>query len=189
MMTRRARLLASKLLRQRMPFQFNMDLREKLNEHRRQNFLCDVNLIVEQRKFPAHKFVLAATSEYFSNMFVDEAPPLPPMHSTENDEQKENGKILQPKEDDENELVVDASSKNGHKAESNEMQSDDKVGNSANGTFGKSEKIIADVELEGAKANGFEAILKFLYTARFAFLLIRMQIGSFRRLISTNKLS
>ena len=52
-----------------------MDLREKLNEHRRKNFLCDVNLIVEKSSFPAHKFVLAATAEYFSKMFVDEVIP------------------------------------------------------------------------------------------------------------------
>ncbi|XP_062980871.1 zinc finger and BTB domain-containing protein 24 isoform X2 [Elgaria multicarinata webbii] len=41
-------------------------------EQRRKGFLCDITLIVEDVHFRAHKALLAASSEYFSMMFVDE---------------------------------------------------------------------------------------------------------------------
>ncbi|XP_053237626.1 zinc finger and BTB domain-containing protein 24 [Podarcis raffonei] len=41
-------------------------------EQRRKDFLCDITLIVENVHFRAHKALLAASSEYFSMMFVDE---------------------------------------------------------------------------------------------------------------------
>lgn len=41
-------------------------------EQRKNNFLCDITLIVENVQFRAHKALLAACSEYFSMMFVDE---------------------------------------------------------------------------------------------------------------------
>ncbi|XP_066469417.1 zinc finger and BTB domain-containing protein 24 isoform X2 [Tiliqua scincoides] len=41
-------------------------------EQRKKNFLCDITLIVENVQFRAHKALLAASSEYFSMMFVDE---------------------------------------------------------------------------------------------------------------------
>ncbi|NXC44708.1 ZBT24 protein, partial [Penelope pileata] len=43
-----------------------------LEEQRRKDFLCDITLIVENVHFRAHKALLAASSEYFSMMFVDE---------------------------------------------------------------------------------------------------------------------
>ncbi|KAH0622207.1 hypothetical protein JD844_024315 [Phrynosoma platyrhinos] len=42
-------------------------------EQRRKDFLCDITLIVENVQFRAHKALLAASSEYFSMMFGDEA--------------------------------------------------------------------------------------------------------------------
>ncbi|XP_044282636.1 zinc finger and BTB domain-containing protein 24 isoform X2 [Varanus komodoensis] len=41
-------------------------------DQRRKDFLCDITLIVEDVHFRAHKALLAASSEYFSMMFVDE---------------------------------------------------------------------------------------------------------------------
>ncbi|XP_021245484.1 zinc finger and BTB domain-containing protein 24 isoform X3 [Numida meleagris] len=41
-------------------------------EQRKKDFLCDITLIVEDVQFRAHKALLAASSEYFSMMFVDE---------------------------------------------------------------------------------------------------------------------
>ncbi|NXX83614.1 ZBT24 protein, partial [Urocolius indicus] len=41
-------------------------------EQRKKDFLCDITLIVENVQFRAHKALLAASSEYFSMMFVDE---------------------------------------------------------------------------------------------------------------------
>ncbi|XP_054850353.1 zinc finger and BTB domain-containing protein 24 isoform X2 [Eublepharis macularius] len=41
-------------------------------DQRRKDFLCDITLIVENVHFRAHKALLAASSEYFSMMFVDE---------------------------------------------------------------------------------------------------------------------
>lgn len=41
-------------------------------EQRRKGFLCDITLIVENVQFRAHKALLAASSEYFSMMFVDD---------------------------------------------------------------------------------------------------------------------
>ncbi|XP_019355459.1 zinc finger and BTB domain-containing protein 24 isoform X2 [Alligator mississippiensis] len=41
-------------------------------EQRKKDFLCDITLIVENVHFRAHKALLAASSEYFSMMFVDE---------------------------------------------------------------------------------------------------------------------
>ncbi|XP_051469073.1 zinc finger and BTB domain-containing protein 24 isoform X1 [Apus apus] len=43
-----------------------------LEEQRRKDFLCDITLIVEDVQFRAHKALLAASSEYFSMMFVEE---------------------------------------------------------------------------------------------------------------------
>ncbi|XP_009932569.2 zinc finger and BTB domain-containing protein 24 isoform X1 [Opisthocomus hoazin] len=41
-------------------------------DQRKKDFLCDITLIVENVQFRAHKALLAASSEYFSMMFVDE---------------------------------------------------------------------------------------------------------------------
>uniref|UniRef100_K7FQS9 Zinc finger and BTB domain containing 24 n=1 Tax=Pelodiscus sinensis TaxID=13735 RepID=K7FQS9_PELSI len=41
-------------------------------EQRKKNYLCDITLIVEDVHFRAHKALLAASSEYFSMMFVEE---------------------------------------------------------------------------------------------------------------------
>ncbi|XP_029818712.1 zinc finger and BTB domain-containing protein 24 isoform X1 [Manacus vitellinus] len=41
-------------------------------EQRKKGFLCDITLIVENVQFRAHKALLAASSEYFSMMFVNE---------------------------------------------------------------------------------------------------------------------
>lgn len=41
-------------------------------EQRKNDFLCDITLIVENVQFRAHKALLAASSEYFSMMFVNE---------------------------------------------------------------------------------------------------------------------
>ncbi|KAM8953016.1 zinc finger and BTB domain-containing protein 24 [Pelodytes ibericus] len=43
-----------------------------LAEQRKNNFLCDITLIVDNVQFRAHKALLAASSEYFSMMFADE---------------------------------------------------------------------------------------------------------------------
>ncbi|NWW70188.1 ZBT24 protein, partial [Climacteris rufus] len=43
-----------------------------LEEQRKKDFLCDITLIVEDVQFRAHKALLAASSEYFSMMFVNE---------------------------------------------------------------------------------------------------------------------
>ncbi|XP_039207119.1 zinc finger and BTB domain-containing protein 24 isoform X2 [Crotalus tigris] len=44
----------------------------KFEEQRKKDFLCDITLIVENVHFRAHKALLAASSEYFSMMFVEE---------------------------------------------------------------------------------------------------------------------
>ncbi|KAM4693633.1 zinc finger and BTB domain-containing protein 24 [Discoglossus pictus] len=44
----------------------------RLEDQRKNNFLCDITMIVENDKFRAHKAVLAASSEYFSAMFAAE---------------------------------------------------------------------------------------------------------------------
>ncbi|XP_009894736.2 zinc finger and BTB domain-containing protein 24 [Dryobates pubescens] len=41
-------------------------------EQRKKDFLCDITLIVENVQFRAHKALLAASSEYFSMMFLDD---------------------------------------------------------------------------------------------------------------------
>ncbi|NXF03413.1 ZBT24 protein, partial [Smithornis capensis] len=41
-------------------------------QQRKKDFLCDITLIVENVQFRAHKALLAASSEYFSMMFVNE---------------------------------------------------------------------------------------------------------------------
>lgn len=41
-------------------------------DQRKKDFLCDITIIVENVHFRAHKALLAASSEYFSMMFVDE---------------------------------------------------------------------------------------------------------------------
>ena len=41
-----------------------------LNELRNQELLCDVHLVAEGAKFPAHRVVLAAASPYFQAMFT-----------------------------------------------------------------------------------------------------------------------
>ena len=41
-----------------------------MNNLRKVNKLCDVNLKVENKLFPAHRIVLAACSDYFCAMFT-----------------------------------------------------------------------------------------------------------------------
>ena len=53
-----------------------LDLRAKLDLHRKEKFLCDVNLCVNGGSFPAHKFVLAASCDYFNNLFLASAKPI-----------------------------------------------------------------------------------------------------------------
>lgn len=45
----------------------------KFNKLRKSDLLCDVTFVVEDVRFKAHKALLAASSEYFSVMFTDEA--------------------------------------------------------------------------------------------------------------------
>lgn len=45
----------------------------RFEDQRRKGFLCDITLIVENVHFRAHKALLAASSEYFSVMFAEEA--------------------------------------------------------------------------------------------------------------------
>ncbi|XP_039603841.1 zinc finger and BTB domain-containing protein 24 [Polypterus senegalus] len=44
----------------------------KFEEHRKNEFLCDITLIVEETTYKAHKALLAASSEYFSAMVGSE---------------------------------------------------------------------------------------------------------------------
>ena len=46
-----------------------MEYFQILNHYRQQNKLCDVILKVENKRFLAHRIVLAATIPYFSLMF------------------------------------------------------------------------------------------------------------------------
>ncbi|OXB71131.1 UNVERIFIED_CONTAM: hypothetical protein H355_008318 [Colinus virginianus] len=50
----------------------NHTILANFEEQRKKDFLCDITLIVENVHFRAHKALLAASSEYFSMMFVDE---------------------------------------------------------------------------------------------------------------------
>lgn len=43
-----------------------------MNTLRKTNTLCDVVLTVQGQKFPAHRIVLAACSDYFCAMFTNE---------------------------------------------------------------------------------------------------------------------
>ena len=45
---------------------------ETMNNLRKCNTLCDVTLNVEGHKFPVHRIVLAARSDYFCAMFTNE---------------------------------------------------------------------------------------------------------------------
>ncbi|XP_078482453.1 kelch-like protein 32 [Ciona intestinalis] len=47
-------------------FDFIMDMLVKQRSNRR---YCDVTLVAEGQKFPAHRAVLAASSKYFDTMF------------------------------------------------------------------------------------------------------------------------
>ncbi|XP_036396322.1 zinc finger and BTB domain-containing protein 11 [Megalops cyprinoides] len=44
---------------------------DKLNQQRLQNQFCDITLLIEGEAFRAHKSVLAACSDYFSQLFVE----------------------------------------------------------------------------------------------------------------------
>ncbi|KAJ8256212.1 hypothetical protein COCON_G00200760 [Conger conger] len=44
---------------------------DKLNQQRLQNQFCDITLLIEGEEFRAHKSVLAACSEYFSQLFIE----------------------------------------------------------------------------------------------------------------------
>lgn len=45
-----------------------------MNNLRKMDKLCDVTLRVDGMSFPAHRIVLAACSDYFSAMFINEVP-------------------------------------------------------------------------------------------------------------------
>ncbi len=49
---------------------YTNDLASHLNQLRKAETLCDVTIIINQRRFPAHKTVLCAASSYFSAMFT-----------------------------------------------------------------------------------------------------------------------
>ena len=49
---------------------YTKELASHLNQLRHENTLCDVTIIIGQRRFQAHKVVLCATSSYFSAMFT-----------------------------------------------------------------------------------------------------------------------
>ena len=51
---------------------FKEQILHKLNELRKENFLCDTTVRVEGQDFPAHKNVLSATSDYFKAFFASE---------------------------------------------------------------------------------------------------------------------
>ncbi|XP_064166285.1 zinc finger and BTB domain-containing protein 11 isoform X1 [Anguilla rostrata] len=44
---------------------------DKLNQQRLQNQFCDITLLIEGEEFRAHKSVLAACSDYFSQLFIE----------------------------------------------------------------------------------------------------------------------
>ncbi|XP_076814560.1 kelch-like protein 28 isoform X1 [Clavelina lepadiformis] len=48
---------------------FSVDLVQGLNKQRLDDRYCDITLIVADNKFPAHRSVLSASSEYFDTMF------------------------------------------------------------------------------------------------------------------------
>ena len=43
-----------------------------MDEFRRQGILSDIILVVDNEEFPAHKSVLAASSEYFLSLFTSD---------------------------------------------------------------------------------------------------------------------
>ena len=49
---------------------FVVDLMPRIQQMQESEELCDIILSVEGRKFNAHKLMLAASSEYFSSMFL-----------------------------------------------------------------------------------------------------------------------
>ena len=46
------------------------DFGKSLNEQRSDGELCDVTLVAANERFPAHKCVLSAASQYFRSMFA-----------------------------------------------------------------------------------------------------------------------
>ena len=50
--------------------EYTKDLASHLNQMRHENTLCDVTIVVDRRRFHAHKVVLCAASSYFSAMFT-----------------------------------------------------------------------------------------------------------------------
>lgn len=48
------------------------DLYRRMDEFRRQGILSDIILVVDNEEFPAHKSVLAASSEYFLSLFTSD---------------------------------------------------------------------------------------------------------------------
>ena len=129
-----------------------MDLRDKLNDHRKRNFLCDVDLIVECTKFSAHKFVLAATCNQFNHIFM-----------------VGDGEI--PAEVDSDSFSKQKDSTENGNANGNELEDDDDDDYeppSFSYTVTKNENSLTQVELPEAKANGFETILNYLYTSQFS---------------------
>lgn len=52
--------------------QHSQHVLEQLNQQRQQGLLCDCTFVVDGVDFKAHKAVLAACSEYFKMLFVDQ---------------------------------------------------------------------------------------------------------------------
>ena len=61
-----------------------------MNQLRKLNALCDVELVVDYERFPAHRVLLASCSDYFRAMFTNTVSNLfVCMHLTELDETPE----------------------------------------------------------------------------------------------------